>query len=139
MNRKVHFVLHVPNHYINILILDIYKQRLERFHVHLKHNFSAFILWSVQVVHTPSLARPSALSQQLVWLFDLYLCSFSLTYLCLFDDWYACSGLDGISFTCLSVLQPHSSNMFVYEPICPLSVEYNVSIIKGSPILKTLV
>ena len=35
---------------------------------------------------------------------------------------------------CLSVLQPHSSVMFVYKPICPLSVEYNESIIKGSPI-----
>ena len=37
---------------------------------------------------------------------------------------------------CLAVLQPHLSVMFVYKPICPLSVEYNESIIKGSPISK---
>ena len=79
------------------------------------------------------------LSQQLMWLFDLYLCSSSPTYLCPFDDWYACLCLDSISFVCLSVLQPHSGVMFVYEPICPLSVEYYESIIKGSPISKTLV
>ena len=36
----------------------------------------------------------------------------------------------------VSVLQPHSSVMFVSEPLCPLSVEYNESIIKGSPISK---
>ena len=35
---------------------------------------------------------------------------------------------------CLSVLQP--CVMFVYEPICPLSVEYKKSINKGSPISK---
>ena len=87
-------------------------------------------------MHTPSLARPSVLTQQHMWLFDLYLCASSRTYHCLFDDWYACSCLDGISFVCLSVLQPHSSDMFVYEPICPLSVEYSESIIKGSPISK---
>ena len=78
-------------------------------------------------------------TQQHVWLFDLYLSSYSRTYHCLFDDWYACSSLDGISFVCLSVLQPRSSVMFVYEPICPLSVEYDESIIKGSPISKTRV
>ena len=37
---------------------------------------------------------------------------------------------------CPAVLQPHSSFMFVYEPICPLSVEYNESFIKDSPISK---
>ena len=79
------------------------------------------------------------LSQQHVWLFDLYLRSSSGTYHCLFDDWYACSCLDGISFVCLSVLHQHLSVMFVYKPICPLSVEYNESIIKGLPISKTRV
>ena len=59
------------------------------------------------------------LTQQQVWLFDLYLCSSSFTYHCLFDDWYACSCLDGIRFVCLSVLHPHSRVMFVYKPICP--------------------
>ena len=97
------------------------------------------MLWSVQAVHIPSLARPSVLTQQQVWLFDLCLCSTSRTYHYLFDDWYACSCLDVISFVCLSVLQPHSSDMFVYEPICPLSVKYGESIIKGSPISKTRV
>ena len=96
-------------------------------------TFPTFILWSVQAVHTSSLARPSVLTQQQVWLFDLYLCSSSPTYHCLFNDWCACSCLDGISFVCLSVQQPNSSVMFVSEPICPLSVEYNESIIKGSP------
>ena len=76
---------------------------------------------------------------QHVWLFDLYLCSSRRTYHFLFDDWYACLCLDGISFVYLSVLQPHSSVMFVYEPICPLSVENNESIIKDSPISKPLV
>ena len=76
------------------------------------------------------------LTQQHVWLFDLYLCSSSRTYHCLFDYWYACPCLDVISFVCLSVLQPHSSDMFVYEPICPLSVGYSESIIKGLPIPK---
>ena len=90
-------------------------------------------------MHTPSLDRPSVLTQQHVWLFDLYLCSSRRTYHCLFDDWYACSCLDVISFVCLSVLQPNSSVMFVYKPICPLSVEYNESIIKGVPISKTRV
>ena len=70
-------------------------------------------------MRTPSLARPSVLTQQHVWLFDLYLCSSSRTYHCLFDDWYTCSCVDGISFVCLSVLQPHSSDMFVYEPVVP--------------------
>ena len=88
-------------------------------------------------MHTPSLARPSVLTQQDVWLFDLYLCSSSRTNHCLFDDWYACSCLDGLSFVGLSVLQPHSSVIVVYEPICPLSVEYNESIIKVSAISKT--
>ena len=94
------------------------------------------MLWSVQAVHTLSFARPSVLTQQHVWLFDLYLCSSSCTYHCLVDDWYASLCLDGISFVCLSVLQPHSSVMFVYEPIFPLSVEYNESIIIGLPISK---
>ena len=79
------------------------------------------------------------LTQQHVWIFDLYLCPSSRTYHFLFDHWYACSCLDGISFVCLSVLQPHSSVMFVYEPICLLSVEYNESIIKGLPISQTRV
>ena len=79
------------------------------------------------------------LTQQHVWLFDLYLCSSSRTYHCLFDDWHACSCLDSISFVYLSVLQPHSGVMFVYEPICPFSVEYNESIIKGSSFSKTCV
>ena len=96
-------------------------------------TFLTFILWSVQAVHTPSLARPNVLTQQQMWLFDLYLCSSSRTYHCLFADWCACSCLDGIPFVCLSVLQPHSSVMFVSELLCPLSVEYNESIIKGSP------
>ena len=47
------------------------------------------------------------LTKQHLWLFDLYLCSSSRTYHCLFDDWCACLCLDGISFVCLSVLQPH--------------------------------
>ena len=69
-------------------------------------------------MHTPSLARPSVLTQKHVWLFDLYLCSSSRTYHCLFDDWYACSCLDRISFVCLSDLQPHSSDMFM-SPFVP--------------------
>ena len=36
--RKVHFVLHVPTLYISIIILDIYNQRYERLHVHLKNK-----------------------------------------------------------------------------------------------------
>ena len=35
-------MLHVPTLYISIIILDIYNQRFERLHVHLKHNFSNF-------------------------------------------------------------------------------------------------
>ena len=46
-------------------------------------TFPTFILWSVQAVHTPPLARPSVLTQQHVWLFELYLCSSSRTYHCL--------------------------------------------------------
>ena len=113
------------------------QSRFERLHVDLKHNFSNFHF--MICTSCAPLARPSVLTQQHVWLFDLYLCSSSHTYHCLFDDWYACSCLDGISFVCLFVLQPHSIVMFVYEPICPLSVEYDESIIKDSPISKTRV
>ena len=95
--------------------------------LNLNITFHTFILWSVQAVHTPSLARPSVLTQQHMWLFDLYLCSSS------------CRFVLGRYIIRVSVLQPHSSVMFVSEPLCPLSVEYNESIIKGSPISKTCV
>ena len=133
-------MLHAPTLFKSVLLSWTYTIKgLSVYMLILNITFPTFILWSVQAVHTPSLARPSVLTQQHVWLFDLYLCSSSRTYHCLFDDWCACSCLDGISFVCLSVLQPHSSVIFVSEPLCPRSVEYNESIIKGSPIPKICV
>ena len=77
------------------------------------------------------------LSQQLVWLFDLYVCSPSRTYLCLFDDWYACSCLNGISFMCLSVLQPHSSVMFM-SPFVPFKSSIMNRLLRARPSQKLL-
>ena len=54
---------------------------------------------------------------------DLLKSKFGLMLTTVFDNFsllYPITYLDGISFMCLSVLQPHSSAMFVYEPICSL-------------------
>ena len=95
-------MLHVPTLFISVLFSWTYKIKgLSIYMLILNITFPTYILWSVKAVHTPSLARHSVLTQQHVWLFDLYLCSSSCTYHCLFDDWCACSCLDGISFVCL--------------------------------------
>ena len=57
-------MLHVPTLYISIIILNIYNQGLGIYMFIYNFTFPTFILWSIQAVHTPLLARPSVLTQQ---------------------------------------------------------------------------
>ena len=60
-------MLHVSTLFISIIILDIYNQRFERLHVHLKHNFSDFHFMVCTSCAYPITCLPSSMCGYLMY------------------------------------------------------------------------
>ena len=110
--RLIHFVLHVPTLYISIIILDIYNQKFERLHVHLKHNFFRLSFYGLYKLCIPHhLLGPVCLPNSMCgYLIYTYVLPVALIIVSLMNGMHVCAWTVYHS----SVLQPHSSVAFVY-------------------------